>query len=142
MCGIIVALTFTGLDIIWRRKQLQQLKNLPTSKTRSAGRCLAEFSGRARKIVAGGHEPNAPIIVYRAWLEPHVEPFYLEDDGGRILVDPREAKIRDRCASSLGGRVREIVLTHRVQKGLIDAPLTMTLRDNDPVYLIGNVQRD
>jgi HEAT repeat protein len=131
-CGVLTAAVFVILNGFWRLRQLRQLENLPTSKVQSVALGLAEFRGVARS--AG--PTSDPLLTLGA--ETH-KPFYLEDQTGRILVDPAGAHIRYwRWAHTFAPRVRQIVLTARHQTPFENSRLE--LRDGDPIYLIGHVQ--
>lgn len=135
IAGVVVVLGSTMIDTFWRLRQVRQLENLPTSRAASAARGIAEFAGIARSISA----PDKPILYYENAAAPIINPFYLEDDSGRILVDPVGAVFRSGRATSLTGRINEIVLTRRFIPAQINRQMSMELRDGDPVYLIGNV---
>jgi HEAT repeat protein len=128
VAGIGMSLTYVFLDARWRLEQLRQIRDLPRSKTRSAAIGLAEFEGVARAAA-----PDQRRIL--PWNPEQPMPrFYLEDDTGRIAVDPTGAKLRTGMAFHLGGQLCEIYLGHGARKG--------QLWDGDPLYLIGNVQID
>ncbi len=135
IAGVVVVLGSTMIDTFWRLRQVRQLENLPTSRATSAARGIAEFAGVARSVT----EPGRPILYYESSADPIIRPFYLEDDSGRIKVDPCGAVFRCGRATSLTGRINEIVLTRRFIPAQINRPMSMELRDGDPVYLIGNV---
>lgn len=115
--GVSSTLVFAFIDIPWRLKQIRQVRALPRSKARSAAIGLAEFEGIAR--AGGGRREITPSRRKTA------APFHLDDGSGRILVDPREAAVRER---SLAG---ESLALNEVEEGI---------RDGDRVYVIGNVQ--
>ena len=115
--GVSSNLVYAFLDIPWRLKQIRQVRSLPRSKARSAAIGLAEFEGTVRATTADGS-------VSKSITEPAL-PFHLEDESGRILVDPRGAKVRLRQASGQSLSLNEI------EEGI---------RDGDHVYVIGNVQ--
>lgn len=135
IAGVVVVLGTTMIDTFWRLRQVRQLENLPTSRAASAAVGIAEFSGVARSLP----EAAERILYFESSAGPLVSQFYLEDDSGRILVDPDGAVFRSGRATSLTGRINEIVLTRRFTPAQINRPMTMELRDGDPVYLIGNV---
>ncbi|MBI5695645.1 MAG: zinc-ribbon domain-containing protein [Nitrospirae bacterium] len=105
---------------VWRSRQARQLENIPTSRTRSAAIGLSEFKGVARIPGERTEEDAGRDIDVR-------KPFYLEDETGRILVDPRGAETRS-PATYLYMRVSELCLTGGV------------LKDGDPLYVIGYVR--
>lgn len=115
--GVSSTLVFAFIDIPWRLKQIRQVRALPRSKARSAAIGLAEFEGIAR--AAGGRREITPSRKETA------APFHLDDGSGRILVDPREAAVRERSLAGASLTLNEI------EEGI---------RDGDRVYVIGNVQ--
>ncbi len=133
LSGIVTAAVFVVLNGFWRLRQLRQLENLPTSKVRSVAIGLAELRGVAR---SNGLIPE-PILT----VDPAAaKPFYLEDETGRILIDPAGARLRHwKWAHTFAPRICQIVLTRRTE-GPFQRP-RLELHDGDPVYLIGNVQR-
>ena len=133
--GVVVVLGSTIADTFWRLRQVQQLGNLPTSKVHAAPLGIAEFRGVARSINPG----EETVLSWDSSKRPETKPFYLEDSTGRILVDPGGAVFRTGRATSLAGRILEIVLTGRVTPAEIGRPLTMELRSGDEIYLIGTV---
>jgi len=101
-------------------RRLRQLKNLPTAKTRSAAVGLAEFQGVYR-VPDGCEPPHAGPAVKKT-------PFLLEDDTGRILVDPREA-----------GRGLRRAASWWVIGELQHMEVPLNLGDGMPLYVIGTV---
>jgi len=136
--GVMVILGSTIIDTFWRLRQVQQLGNLPTSKVQSAPLGIAEFRGVARSLKA----TEETILYWDSSQQPVTNPFYLEDRTGRILVDPAGAVFRSGRATSLSGRVLEIVLTRRLTPAEIGRPQTMELRSGDEIYLIGTVMEN
>jgi hypothetical protein len=126
----------------WRLRQLNQLRNLPTSKAGSAALGLAEFSGTARSTNPG--EPvliSSTVIRYEdetpSTVLDNLRSFYLEDDTGRILVDPSGAHVRSRWWKlQFSTQICDIVLRRNVEK----SGDLLSLKDGDPVYVIGSVE--
>ncbi len=116
--GVSSNCVYSFIDIPWRLKQIRQVRALPRSKARSAAIGLAEFEGVARATEPDGHVSKSG--------QEKARPFHLEDETGRILVDPRNAVVRPRSASGTSLALNEI------EAGI---------RDGDRVYVIGNVQR-
>jgi HEAT repeat protein len=138
--GIAMSVGFVIFALKWRLEQLRQIGNLPRSKARSAAIGLAEFEGVARHVAGPGgeeHDERKRILPADDPLKP-VARFYLEDETGRILVDPAGARLRTGMAFHVSVQLCEITLHNaskpRGRKG--------ELWDGDPVYLIGNVQID
>lgn len=135
IAGVLMALGTVSLDTFWRLRQARQVANLPTSKARSAALGVAEFRGRARRVDGAAGD----VLAWRMDGVQLLEPFYLEDGSGRILIDPRGARFRVSRASSYGGRIVEIVLTRRTTRPELTRPMTMRLLAGDELYVIGNV---
>jgi hypothetical protein len=139
-------------------KQSQQIRNLAESKTASAGIGLAEFRGVARKISSGEDKiensrmgPDDIIYLSETYstqhggelvIREHLARFYLEDETGRILVDPRGAEFWKGVGAPIFEPLRKIYLGGRVERILTQVlPQEIrSLRDGDPVYLIGSVE--
>jgi hypothetical protein len=116
-----------GLLALWGGTQkyllLQRVQNTPTSKVRSAAVGLAEFHGKAFC-----KEPTLSPITrqkcayYRLHAEYYQEgkhggwrelysqtsgkPFYLEDETGKILIDPKDAEIDIPVDNTFQGRIK------------------------------------
>ena len=108
---------YVVLDVPWRLKQIRQVRTLPRSMARSAAIGLSEFEGTAR--AEGGDSLISPE------REGSATAFYLEDETGRIRVEPQEAAVR---APSVSSRSLEL---NEVEGGI---------RDGDRVYVIGFAQ--
>ena len=128
-------------DSIRRNRLTRQIEVLPTSKVRSVAIGLVELKGKA--VPLGRKYSKAPII--REWREAtgdgstvrrNINPFFLDDGNGRILVDARGAFIKgERQFFSVG--MHQCILTeHETAKGLPET----RLMPGDSVYLVGNVQ--
>lgn len=112
-CGSIFALVF-GLVLVYGGTQryllIQKIKHTPTSKVRSAAAGLVELFGRA----LCKDDMKSPVSLAKsAYWRLHGEyyksgkhggwrtifqrssstPFYLEDDTGKMLIDPKGAEI-------------------------------------------------
>jgi hypothetical protein len=109
---------YVFLDVPWRLKQIRQVRALPRSKARSAAIGLSEFEGTARAEGGG--------IVISPEREGRAAAFYLEDESGRIRVEPQEAVLRVPSVTSPSLQLNE------VEGGI---------RDGDRVYVIGFAQR-
>jgi HEAT repeat protein len=139
--GIALSILFTCIDSNWRARQAAQVKLLPTSKARSVALGLVELQGRARHISPA---TRGPILHYNSRYPDAArkQPFFLEDETGRILIDPGEIRFRHRWMTSFGGRISETVLKNREQLPDLSTPHIMTLQPGDPVYLLGTAQID
>lgn len=125
-----------------RRSRLSRLVEiLPTARVRSVAIGLAELKGKA--VPLEGKAASKPIM--RRWVEStndgltvmsHIDPFYLEDATGRILVDPRGATING--DDELFGISLHQAILRQIDKrrGLPES----RLMPGDTVYLAGNVQ--
>ena len=109
---------YVMLDVPWRLKQIRHVRTLPRSRARSGAIGLSEFEGTAR--AEGADSSISPP------LEGSATAFYLEDETGRIRVEPQEASLRPASVSSRSLELNE------VEGGI---------RDGDHVYVIGFVQR-
>jgi E3 Ubiquitin ligase len=128
-----VYLFYRGFRMLQRKRLIE---NTPTSKIRSASLGLVEISG----LAAGPHTMPAPITAVpcyyartvgwqwkqegknKKWVKfadenRHV-PFYLDDNTGRMLIDPRGAEMDIHCDfkeeynnSSLFSTSKEVPLT-------------------------------
>jgi len=167
-CGITFGILATGVTIYLILQQIRQVDNLPTSKTRAAALGLSEFKGVARRVEDAnlaqseinnaalfkelGGPVNDPILFFGNKNPFSGEPittthklsrFYLEDDTGRILVDPLKAQFWDGESASFLEPLCKVLLTRRVQKSappLGDTITTASLWAGDPVYVLGYVE--
>lgn len=125
---------------IRRNRLARQVAILPTAKIRSAPIGLVELKGRAMALA--GKVKSQPIM--RAWTEStndghssrtHIDPFYLDDGTGLVLVDPRGASINHE-GSFFGIGLHQAILK------LVDKPgfPESRLMHGDTVYLVGNLQ--
>ena len=145
--GICAVAFWLFLDALWRLRQVRQIENLPTSKVRSAALGLVELKGIVQPLGRLPSEREAVIRIHWDmfdYLRPQqsIEPFYLKDETGSVLVDARDCRVRAGWISeifSLFG-VREIVLAKRIERDDRDDSVTKTLMPGDPIYLIGNAE--
>lgn len=128
-------------DSIRRNRLTRQIEVLPTSKVRSVAVGLVELKGKAVPLKYKGSK--APII--REWRESTgdgaslrrtMSPFLLEDDTGRILVDPADINIKSEKMYFSVGLHQAILREFHTEKGLTET----RLMPGDPVYVVGNVQ--
>jgi len=135
-----VAVFVIGAFVSWFRnlRVVRQIENLPTSKARSAAVGLAELRGVAWPVSPQSREPILSWDLRRPGRDI-VTPFYLEDETGRILVDPKGAEFSHGSFRFLYS-VRSILLTPRV---IGDAPgLVSSLMPGDRVYVLGSVEEN
>jgi HEAT repeat protein len=141
VAGIAMSIGFTVLALKWRLEQLRQIANLPRSKARSAAIGLAEFEGVARHAAAdggaGNAQPGIRILPGDDPLKP-LPRFFLEDETGRIPVEPAGARLRTGIAFHIAAQLCEIYLHDASRRHARRGQLW----DGDPLYLIGNVQID
>ncbi|HEU5283010.1 MAG TPA: HEAT repeat domain-containing protein, partial [Burkholderiales bacterium] len=140
--GIAMSAVLVAFALKWRLEQLRQIGNLPRSKARSAAIGLAEFEGVARhagepQAGESGERRSRRILPGDDPLKPLVR-FCLEDETGRIPVEPAGARLRAGMAFHMALELCEVALHNAAKphgrKG--------ELWDGDPLYLIGNVQID
>jgi hypothetical protein len=158
--GIIFGLRTWNLGLRMRT----QIENIPTSTAHGAAIGIAEFKGRARSldeasgpddsIARSGTSPDADIakkLILQERIDPgskgetvvetKYSPFLLEDETGRILVDPEGVQFWDGYGNFFWSPVRSIYLQKRfsVSDGNIH---TRTLLSGDEIYLIGRVEEN
>ena len=146
LAGVIFVVFWLVRDLLWRLRQAADLRNLPTSRVRSAALGLVELKGVAQPVDGG----SGPILRLHwdgaSYLQPKQElkRFYLVDGTGRILVDPTECQIRAGWITDFGSVAGcyEVTLTRRVEKDDRSDGVTRTLMPGDPVYVIGNAEVD
>jgi hypothetical protein len=137
-CGILLGLLTASSVVPWQLRLARQVKNIPSSTARSAAPGLAEFRGRAR-----GRET---ILLYRTDgasgnTMQVIAPFDLEDDTGRIRVDPEGASFRPARSLQFLQRIgANIVLTRRDRSGWFGKGERRELRDGDSIYVLGSVE--
>ena len=115
--GFSIHCVYVIVEVPWRLKQIRHVRALPRSKARSAAIGLSEFEGTAR--AEGGNSVISPQ------REGFAAAFYLEDESGRIRVEPQEAALRAPSVTSPSLQLNEI------EGGI---------RDGDHVYVIGFAQ--
>jgi hypothetical protein len=126
-CGGILFLLF-GLVLIYGGTQryllAQRIKNTPTSKVRSAAVGLVELSGKARCKDPMDSPISKVRSVYWCIKGEYYKPgkhggwrdiynasssmqFYLEDDTGRMLIEPKDAEVEIPTDFSSSGHLTE-----------------------------------
>ena len=149
-----------------------QIANIPTSKVHAAALGLAEFKGiareiedtedRMREIVVDNEKQTAmpkelqeedaeSAILFDHW-EKRTEQgpcsteirsrFYLEDETGRILVDPRKVWFWNGEVEFFSPSARSIYLENRCENRSVGDKLIKVRRLNpgDEIYVIGSVE--
>jgi HEAT repeat protein len=137
--GLLVSILFAVRDTRWRLKQARELRNLPTSKARSAAIGLAEFRGQAMPAPEPGKQPDYDSKIMINHQATSLKPFHLEDESGKILVDPRGALFRSSAALHFSSILREIRLVPNWERGEM---LDVSVRPGDEIYVLGSVQRN
>lgn len=118
---------------LWMLSIKRMVENVATSTVRGAAMGLVELHGKARPIDGAGeqailecrYDPMAP-------LRTKVDPFYLEDETGRVLVD-----VPEDCVPGADQRVA--LLRHAREEGELRE---YRLMPGDDVYVIGNLTTD
>lgn len=112
--ALLCAASLWGAFYFWRLKR--RIENTPTSKARSAAMGMVEVHGRARRLYAlVSPISQLPCVYYclkkyqrrrsdDAWRLTRVTssgniPFLLEDDSGKIQIDPRGAILKPKFSS-------------------------------------------
>jgi len=174
--GIGLILTYSGVQ---RFLLVQKIKNTPTSKVRSAAVGLTEFAGKA--VCAEAMESPISKVKCPFWrvtgeyyyrsrkssgwrqffMKESGNRFYLEDDSGKMLIDPKNAEIDiPHDLQSVGhttdkgllGLLPQKKLDERVMayvngegRGAFSGHMAQQLRvteyfisEGDPLYALGN----
>lgn len=133
--------TLALMDSVRRSMLISQIRNVSTSRARSVAVGFAELSGRAMPL--GKAPMTQPLI--RSWIQAEgglhshrieIEPFYLEDETGRILIDARGAKVEADEESATTGLHQVKLRQHVGKDGLPEA----RLMPGDTIFVIGSVQ--
>lgn len=142
VAGIVGVCGWMALDAVWRHRQARQVENLPTSTVRSLAVGLVELKGTVRGA-GSGHPVEATWSAFD-YLKPQqrIEPFFLDDGTGQVLVDARGCRVRTTWITELAAvfGVREIVLTKHVERDEVLDETIRTLREGDRVYLVGTAE--
>jgi hypothetical protein len=114
---------------IWLRSAGEQIRNLATSKARSAALGLVELKGVARPIrEEDGSRPILSWAVEGGGWTNRVGPFYVEDETGRVRVEP-PADVH-------------VLHDHRIMLTRGDGAGGYAMRPGDPVYVLGRLEVD
>lgn len=132
----------------------RQLENLPTSKIRSVALGLVEVHGRARrKYAVVSPMTQQPCVFYRlrklrrnhenqSWEEYSTSdcgpvPFAIEDDTGRLTVDPRGAVLKPRHRQEgLPGQMSMLLMAASVADPT-EKWIEEIIPEGAPVYVVG-----
>jgi hypothetical protein len=163
LCGVILGITVGSLVWIRGLRLKSQLTNLPTSTVGSVAIGLSELRGTAQPCVEeveneeniSGKErsmqekSNAiPILLNTNQIGAEgkvtgktiCSHFYLQDDTGRILVDPTGVEFWDGSGNFLWSPIRSIYLEKHYSEEIMPWKSTSMLLPGDSVYVIGNVE--
>lgn len=132
----------------------RQLENLPTSKIRSVALGLVEVHGRARrKYAVVSPMTQQPCVFYRlrklrrnhenqSWDEVSTSdcgpvPFAIEDDTGRLTVDPRGAVLKPRHRQEgLPGQMSMLLMAASVADPT-EKWIEEIIPEGAPIYVVG-----
>lgn len=131
----------------------RRMENTPTSKTRSLAMGLVEVHGRARrKYALVSPMSQLPCTYYRLrryrrdrnnrWRlssskdSAHV-PFYLEDDTGRVLIDPQRATVSPRNRQQGFGGQQNLLLDKASHIDRDEKWIEETIAEGTRLYVLG-----
>ncbi len=131
----------------------RRMQNTPTSKTRSLAMGLVEVHGRARrKYALVSPMSQLPCAYYRLrryrrdrnnrWRlssskdSGHV-PFYLEDDTGRVLIDPQRATVCPRNRQQGFGGPQNLLLDKASHIDRDEKWVEETIAEGTRLYVLG-----
>ena len=145
-----VALLWGGFHFLRLKRRVE---NTPTSKTRSLAMGLVEIHGQARrKFALVSPMSQLPCVYYRLrryrkdsnnrWKlssckeSDHV-PFYLEDDTGRVIVDPLRATVRPRSRQQGLGGQQNLLLDKASYIDRDEKWIEETIAEGTRLYVLG-----
>jgi hypothetical protein len=145
-----VALLWGGFHFLRLKRRVE---NTPTSKTRSLAMGLVEIHGQARrKFALVSPMSQLPCVYYRLrryrkdrnnrWKltsckeSDHV-PFYLEDDTGRVVVDPLRATVRPRSRQQGLGGQQNLLLDKSSYIDRDEKWIEETIAEGTLLYILG-----
>ncbi len=158
--GLLPAVLSAGM--LWGGFHFLRLKrrveNTPTSKTRSLAMGLVEVHGRARrKYALVSPMSQLPCVYYRLrryrrdrnnhWKlssckeSDHV-PFYLEDDTGRVIVDPQRATVRPRNSQQGFGGQQNLLLDRASHIDRDEKWVEETIAEGTHLYILGQAMEN
>lgn len=150
--GLLAAGAFWGGFYYLRLKR--HLENLPTSKARSVALGMVEVHGRARrKYAVVSPMTQQPCVFYRlrklrrnhenqVWEEVSTTdcgpiPFAIEDDTGRLTVDPRGAVLKPRHRQEgLPGQMSMLLMASSLSDPT-EKWIEEIIPEGAPVYVVG-----
>ena len=154
--GLLPALMATGAfwGGFYYLRLKRHLENLPTSKARSVALGMVEVYGRARRTYAVvSPMTQQPCVFYRlrklrrnhenqSWEEVSTTdcgpiPFAIEDDTGRLTVDPRGAILKPRHRQEgLPGQMSMLLMASSVSDPT-EKWIEEIIPEGAPVYVVG-----
>jgi len=154
--GLLPALMATGAfwGGFYYLRLKRHLENLPTSKARSVALGMVEVYGRARRTYAVvSPMTQQPCVFYRlrklrrnhenqSWDEVSTTdcgpiPFAIEDDTGRLTVDPRGAVLKPRHRQEgLPGQMSMLLMASSVSDPT-EKWIEEIIPEGAPVYVVG-----
>ncbi len=155
--GLLPALMATGAfwGGFYYLRLKRHLENLPTSKARSVALGLVEVHGRARrKYAVVSPMTQQPCVFYRlrklrrnhenqVWEEVSTTdcgpiPFAIEDDTGRLTVDPRGAVLKPRHRQEgLPGQMSMLLMASSLSDPT-EKWIEEIIPEGAPVYVVGS----
>ena len=107
------------------------------------------ITGNDKRVHDGDSDNSIPILLHTSHDDEGkvrgktiCSRFYLEDDTGRILVDPRGVEFWDGSGSFLWSPIRSIYLEKHYSEEIMPWRSTSILLPGDSVYVIGNVEEN
>ena len=140
----------------------RQVESLATSTTRSAAIGLVELQGIARPaegddlksqedetrdegghITQWRHNPSDAILfsAFQAhWRVNRWKTFYLEDETGRILIDPRGVEFEIQGGFDIGTLNIRTIMLAKNQKVFPEGQFIYSLCPGDRIYIVGSAE--
>ena len=136
----------------------RRVENTPTSKARSLAMGLVEIHGRAcRKYALVSPMSQLPCVYYRLrryrrdrnnrWKlssckeSDHV-PFYLEDDTGRVIIDPQRATVRPRSRQQGFGGQQNLLMDRASYIDRDEKWIEETIAEGTRLYILGQAMEN
>ncbi len=136
----------------------RRVENTPTSKTRSLAMGLVEVHGHARrKYALVSPMSHLPCVYYRLrryrkdrnnrWKlssckESDYVPFYLEDDTGRVIIDPRRATVRPRSRQQGFGGQQNLLMDKASHIDRDEKWVEETIAEGTRLYILGQAKEN
>ncbi|OEU72218.1 MAG: hypothetical protein BA869_02705 [Desulfuromonadales bacterium C00003107] len=150
-----VAFLWGGFHFLLLKRRVE---NTPTSKARSLAMGLVEIHGQARrKYALVSPMSQLPCVYYRLrryrknrnnrWKlssckeSVHV-PFYLEDDTGRVIVDPQWATVRPRSRQQGFGGQQSLLMDKASYIDRDEKWIEETIAEGTRLYVLGQAMEN